>query len=460
MGRNPAIHVLPMLGVLSSLVVFSNCGGSSSMGGGTKLKALTQLSVHPPSPTLAKGTILQLTATAVYNDGTTQDVTNVATWQTSDATIIKVSNGGSVSAVNVGSAQVSAKYQGVNGTDPVIVSEAALVSIAVTPSPTLIPVGVSQQLTATGTFSDESTRDLTQSATWNSSGSSIATVNSTGTAIAKAIGSATISAAIGSTAGSTQVTVTPPVPVALNILPGTISITLGSSRQLKATAIYSDGSTHDATAAVQWTSDAADIVSVDSHGLSVGEEVGDATISAVEQSLTATAHATVTPLALTHYFDLATAQSSNLDPTVFLANPGLVPSGLCSMFYVFDEKQEMSECCGCRIPDSALLMLSLEKDLTGNPLTGIKPNTGSIKVVSSDLTSNPQCDPSSLTPTGLVHAWGTNVRTRSDGTSQFVETEFTRVPLATTESTTLANSCSAVQKLGSGHGICSCGTGK
>lgn len=287
----------------------------------------------------------------------------------------------------------------------------------------------------------------------------MASVSAVGLATAKTIGNATINASVGNTTGSAQMAVTAAVPVALNISPSSISIALGSSEQLKAMATYSDGSTQDATSAVQWSSSADDIVSIDSHALCVAQEVGDATISATEQTLTATAPANVIPLALTHYFDLAAAQASNLDPTVFVTNPGVIPSGICSMIYVFDQKQEMNECCGCKLSDSGLLTLSLEDDLTGNTLTGLKPKTGSIKVVSSDMTSNPQCDPSSVTPSGLVLGWGTNVRNRGDGTSEFVETEFARVPLATSESTSLANSCSAVQKLGGGHGVCSCGSG-
>lgn len=531
MGRNPAICILPTAGLLFLLVVLTSCGGSPSFGGGGKTESLTQVSLGPQSPTLAKGTNLQMTATAVYNDGRTQDVTASVTWQTSNAAVIKVDTHGSLSAMGVGSAQVSAQYQGITRTDSVTVGPAAVVSIAVTPNSSSLPVGVSEQLTATGTFTDQSTQDLTQAASWTSSGPSVAPVNATGTATAQAIGSVTVSAAVGSTSGSASVTVSPAalvsiavapspsslpigeseqlaasgtftdqsirdltqsaswsssgpsvasvnavglataktignatinasvgnttgsaqmavtaaVPVALNILPSSISIALGSSEQLKAMATYSDGSTQDATSVVQWSSSAGDIISIDSH--------------ATEQTLTATAPANVIPLALTHYFDLAAAQASNLDPTVFVTNPGVIPSGICSMIYVFDQKQEMNECCGCKLSDSGLLTLSLENDLTGNTLTGLKPKTGSIKVVSSDLTSNPQCDPSSLTPSGLVLAWGTNVRNRGDGTSEFVETEFAPVPLATPESTSLANSCSAVQKLGGGHGVCSCGSG-
>ena len=50
-----------------------------------------------------------------------------------------------------------------------------LVSIAVTPMNPSIVIGTTAQFTATGTYSDNSTRDLTTSVTWSSSAKSVAT---------------------------------------------------------------------------------------------------------------------------------------------------------------------------------------------------------------------------------------------------------------------------------------------
>ncbi len=55
-----------------------------------------------------------------------------------------------------------------------------LVSIQVTPSNPSITLGATaatQQFTATGTFSDNTTRDLTASASWSSSAPTVATVS-------------------------------------------------------------------------------------------------------------------------------------------------------------------------------------------------------------------------------------------------------------------------------------------
>ena len=87
-----------------------------------------------------------------------------------------------------------------------------LVSITVTPANSSLEIGSSGVFTATGTFSDNSTQNLTGSASWSSSATTIATVSdgaaSKGTVTAVSSGSATISATVGSIVGSTVVNTT------------------------------------------------------------------------------------------------------------------------------------------------------------------------------------------------------------------------------------------------------------
>ena len=86
---------------------------------------------------------------------------------------------------------------------------ATLVSIAVTPVNPSIAAGNTEQFAASGTYSDETTQDITTQVTWNSSDISVATVNSSGLATAVAAGTATITATfLGSISGSTTLTVT------------------------------------------------------------------------------------------------------------------------------------------------------------------------------------------------------------------------------------------------------------
>src|SRR5580700_6165868 len=85
-----------------------------------------------------------------------------------------------------------------------------LVSITIFPSPELVNVGGTNQLSATGTFSDGSQQDLTNTAIWSSSGTTIATVSTTGVVTGvKAGGPVTIQATQAGIVGSTSLTVSP-----------------------------------------------------------------------------------------------------------------------------------------------------------------------------------------------------------------------------------------------------------
>src|SRR5512139_3731926 len=98
------------------------------------------------------------------------------------------------------------------GTSSSDAAQKKLVSIVVTPSNPSIVLGATLQFTATGTYSDSSTRDLTKSATWRSSAKPVATIGnaagSKGTAISRAAGTTTITAKSGRISGSTILTVT------------------------------------------------------------------------------------------------------------------------------------------------------------------------------------------------------------------------------------------------------------
>jgi hypothetical protein len=83
-----------------------------------------------------------------------------------------------------------------------------LSSIAVNPGSVSIEVASLQQFTATGTFSDGSTQDLTNSASWTSSDPSKATVQNSGLARAVAAGVATITASISGQSGTSTLTIT------------------------------------------------------------------------------------------------------------------------------------------------------------------------------------------------------------------------------------------------------------
>jgi hypothetical protein len=147
------------------------------------------------------------------------------------------------------------------------------------------------------------------------------------------------------------------------------------------------------------------------------------------------------------------------DATVRIDNPGLTYGNLCAMIYVFDADQQLSECCGCVETHNGLRTLSVRRDLTSNPLTGVVSRNGVIKVVSSAVNNSP-CDPtSSVTPTPNLRVWVTHIQNPVGAAYPITETESSDSTLGATELANLQAQCAFIGILGSGQGVCSCGTG-
>lgn len=261
---------------------------------------LQSINVGTPSPSLAAGGTEQLTATAVYSDNSTQSVTTQVTWYSSDATVAAVNGQGLLTAIKTGSVTVSAYLGGVLGTGTVVVNAPSLVSISVTPVAFTIASGQGKQLSAMGVYSDGTSSDVTDQATWSAASSSYATVSSSGLVTGVAAGSSTITATIGSKSGSAVATVTSALLTSIVVTPATASIATGQTQAFTASGIFSDGSTTDITNSVEWSSNATNYATIDPTGLATGVGAGVATITASSGTATpGVAALTVTAAVLT-----------------------------------------------------------------------------------------------------------------------------------------------------------------
>ena len=172
---------------------------------------LVSIAITPANPTISLSTNQQFTATGTYTDNTTQNLTNSATWSSSNTGVATVSSTGLAASKAQGSTTITAIFGTVSGSTTLTVSPPVLVSIAVTPTNPSIALGTSQQFTATGTYADGSTANITTQVTWSSSSTTNATVSNSaptqGLAQSVAVGSSAITATLNSISGSTTLTV-------------------------------------------------------------------------------------------------------------------------------------------------------------------------------------------------------------------------------------------------------------
>jgi len=152
--------------------------------------------------------------------------------------------------------------------------------------------------------------------------------------------------------------------------------------------------------------------------------------------------------------------------------PGGKFANLYANIYVFDDSEEMQDCCSCLVTPDGLLSESVNKQLV-NPaieLTGrAELNRGVIKIVST-FENDPTViiDGVMLQVPGL-RGWMTHVQATSTsvgatkpwpstGKAPFyvTETPLADSNLSAAEALALEESCSLAITLGSGFGVCTC----
>lgn len=272
--------------------------GSGGQQGGSA--ALTGISVTPASATVATAGTVSLRATGTYSDNSTKDLTSSVTWSTTDANVATVSAAGVVTGVATGVVTIGARSGAFSGTAALTVNTAGtnLTSITISPAGPSVPVNTTVQLTATGNYSDGSTRDLTLLVSWSSSTIANATVDVAGLVKGIAAGSSSITATLGSVTASTNVTVTAPTITGISITPDDMTLAIGVGQQYTASAIYSDGSIQDLVSGVTWQSSSGGVATIDSNGLATTVAAGTTTITAIVGTFTDSSVITVVPAQL------------------------------------------------------------------------------------------------------------------------------------------------------------------
>ncbi|MDH3480047.1 MAG: Ig-like domain-containing protein, partial [Gemmatimonadota bacterium] len=247
----------------------------------------------PAAAVVDVGRTAQLTAT--LKDAAGNELTDrTVTWSSTDEAVALVDGTGLVTGQGAGSATVTATCEGHSGSSTVSVTatQAPVASVEVAPASGSVSVGGSLQLTAT--LKDAAGNELTgRAVTWASSNDAVAKVSASGLVTAMAAGSATIIATSEGQSGTAAITVTQ-VPVAsVEVMPSSLSLSVGQVGQL--TATLKDAAGNELTGrAVSWTTSQAAVASVNSNGRVSGVAAGSSTITATSEGQRGTSAITVT----------------------------------------------------------------------------------------------------------------------------------------------------------------------
>ena len=183
--------------------------------------ALVSIAVTPPTATVAPGGQQGFIATGTYSDQSTKVLTSGVTWSASAVRQHQSQPDWQSEQRRARPRLSRPRYGTISGTATLTVTN-PLVSIAVTPPTASVAPNATQQFTATGTYADHSTQNITNSVTWSASAGATITRAGLATGVTPNATS-TIMAAQGNISGTATLTITNPL-VSIAVTPPSPSI--------------------------------------------------------------------------------------------------------------------------------------------------------------------------------------------------------------------------------------------
>ena len=264
-----------------SATIAASAGGKSASCKVTvqrKVIPVTSVTLSKTTLSIGKGQSETLTATVAPDNATNKTVT----WSTSDTQVATVDQNGKVTAVDGGTATIKAAC-GEKSAECAITVTVSVESITLDKASLELKKGESANLVATVGPANADDKTVT----WSSSAPEVATVEN-GKVTAVKSGSAIITASAGNKSATCTVSVTTPVTgVTLDL--SSITLEEGQSTTITATVSPEDADNKTLT----WSSDKANIATVDNAGKVTAVAEGTATIKATVGEFSASCTVTV-----------------------------------------------------------------------------------------------------------------------------------------------------------------------
>jgi hypothetical protein len=190
---------------VASFTTLSGSGGgdSSTTTTTTETLVLTTITLLPASTNVSVNSTRQLTAASLDQNGNA--ITATITYTTSNSTIANVSASGLVTGKAVGNATINASSGAISASSTIQVVTPVLTQIKLMPRSASLLNGSTKQLNATGfdQFGDR----MVATITYNSSNTTVATVNASGFITTLAEGNTTINALSGAISNTSSIVV-------------------------------------------------------------------------------------------------------------------------------------------------------------------------------------------------------------------------------------------------------------
>lgn len=265
--------------------VTATFGGQNQAQNVTVQAAVLSVGVLPANPVeiLPAGPIA-FTLEAAYSDNTSGTPAGAA-WNSSNLGVAQIDSGGNATLVAAGTTVITATVT-IAGTGQTFTASTTMTvkptgttitSVSMSPATSSVASGMSQQLAAMASFSDNTVADVTGSATFKfaGGGGTIPTTSNPlvpGLATGHSTGAYTVTAALGgTTSAAVKFNVTTAVPVSVAVSPATAAASTGLTKTFTATVTMSDGTTNGN---VNWSSSAPSVAMVNAAGVATAVASG------------------------------------------------------------------------------------------------------------------------------------------------------------------------------------------
>ena len=288
-----ASGVVSALSAGSALIAVSAQGKSATSTVTVTPREVASVVVTPPTLSMRVGLTTPLQVQTLDADGASLSG-RVVTWQSSNSAVATVSSQGSVTALAVGAATISATSEGRTGQVAITVTLPPVQTIAVTPALDTLGVGTERQHSAV--LRDADGLVLTgRVLVWSSNNVAIASVSSAGVVSGVSPGTVTISAASEGRVGTATVVVLARLAGVVTLTPGSATLVVGSIQQLATQVTDADGNLLTGRP-VSYTSDAPAVATVSVTGLVTALAPGSARITAVSEGKSGSSTIQVIPV--------------------------------------------------------------------------------------------------------------------------------------------------------------------
>lgn len=295
---------------------------SAAIGGTTAVAAVkisnaavSSVTIVPSNLSLVTGSTAQLVAE--LRDSRGRLVRGDVAWASSAPGVVTISADGLVTAVAPGGAIITARSGKKSATAAVNVSAGTAASVRITLPNDSLATGRTMQAVATPL--DASGNPIVgRPIAWQSSNPAVATINSSGLITALIAGQTTISVICDGQVASQKLTIVPPQPASVAIIPATAQVYIGAAATLAAEVRDQMGAVISG-AAVTWSSSEPEFATVSSNGTVTGVALGTTTIRATSGGVSGTASVTVQNVPVASVSVAPTSASVQVGATVTLA---------------------------------------------------------------------------------------------------------------------------------------------